>query len=203
MRQNPVSGKKGIAIARLQDEWLGEVQKLLQKEGAADNTVIVVMADHGIRTRHEDPAFAGGMIDNYSFQVPLLIHSVAAFGKTRGFDGLTSHVDIAPTLESLLGLATDPASQGAPIDCFGPQDKRLVPFFADFYLGADGYTDGAQYCMFNSISDASYCSDRLQFDATHQVTDPVQHAQVKATIHQLQQFQERHVTAAVAANLSK
>lgn len=59
---------RGRALMRLHDEWLKEIVDLLRGAGRLERTVIAVTADHGVRTRAEDPAASTGEISDYMCQ---------------------------------------------------------------------------------------------------------------------------------------
>ena len=81
-----------------------------------DNTVIVITGDHGIRTSEEDPHFIAGMIDEYSFHVPLLIYAPKVLHHSFTIPWLTSHIDVAPTVLDLLGVERGrDFEEGSPI----------------------------------------------------------------------------------------
>ena len=65
--------ERGRSLMLLQDAWLGEVLDLIQSLGRLDRTVVAVTADHGVRTRTEDPALPAGAISDYMFRVPLIV----------------------------------------------------------------------------------------------------------------------------------
>lgn len=155
--------ERGRALWRLADAWLGELLQSLEKNHMLSNTVIVFTADHGIRDRTEDPRFSPGMIDDYSFHVPLLIYCPAAFPTRTDIPWLTSHIDIAPTLLDLLGIESGrSAEEGAPV---WQEDlrNRTTFFLASHYLGSDGYFKDGKYYMVKYLSNAVYGSDKLHF----------------------------------------
>ena len=96
--------KKARAILKIQDYWLGEILSLLNERGQLDHTIIVVVGDHGIRTREEDPQFKGG-VEAYSFHVPLYIYAPQTLDRPITINWLTSHIDVAPTVLDLLGVS--------------------------------------------------------------------------------------------------
>ena len=153
---------RGAAVMRLQDLWLGELVETLRFEGHLDSTVIVVTSDHGVRTKNEDATFEGGSISDYSFHVPLLIYAPNAAPQTREIAHMTSHVDLASTLSSLLGVSETPVAQGAPIWC-EDLDQRATFFLARGYLGADGYRLGDKFVMHAGLTGAVYESDSMDF----------------------------------------
>lgn len=149
---------------RLQDKWLAEIISLLELNGWLKDTIIVVTADHGIRTRVEDPSFEGGKISNYSFNVPLLIYAPNSIHLYTEINHMTSHIDITPTILDLIGIKeTNFSMQGSPL-----WDDRLkhrdTYFLAKNYLGSDGYYDNTYYYMYEHLTGAGYRSNNMNFD---------------------------------------
>jgi len=153
---------RGAAVMRLQDLWLGELVETLRSEGRLDSTVIVVTSDHGVRTKNEDPSFDGGTISDYSFHVPLVVYAPNAAPQTREIAHMTSHVDLASTLSSLIGVSETPVAQGAPIWC-EDLDQRATFFLARGYLGADGYRLGDTFVMHAALTGDVYESSSMDF----------------------------------------
>ena len=162
---------RGHATIKLQDKWLGELVDILQKYDQLDKTIIVVVGDHGVRTKQEDPSFEGGMIDAYSFHVPLLIYVPRVLHSTVAIPWVTSHIDVSPTVSDLLGITEERSmEQGSPL--WEKQLRnRATYFFANSYLGADGYTYGGQYYMKNQVSNVIYNNKRLNFGMNNLVPD--------------------------------
>ena len=107
---------RGRALMQLQDSWLKEIVDTARTLGRLDRTVIAVTADHGIRTRIEDPALPAGKISDYTFRVPLLIYAPQALAQTVVVTTPTSHIDLAPTLLALFGKTDNVRRmQGVPV----------------------------------------------------------------------------------------
>ncbi len=144
---------------------MAEIVDNLERAGRLDKTLIVVVGDHGIRTQLEDPAFQVGMIQDYSFHVPLLLFAPTVLTSRRDIPWLTSHIDITPSLLDLLGVSTGREfEQGSPL-----WDERLVKrttfFWGNHYLGSDGYYEpDSKFAMWSRFKETVYVSDRLQFD---------------------------------------
>jgi phosphoglycerol transferase MdoB-like AlkP superfamily enzyme len=186
---------RGRAIMAMQDSYLGELVDLLEKHHRLERTIIVVTADHGIRTRVEDSSLQAGMVDDYSFHVPLLIYAPQVLKTSQTVPWMTSHIDIQPTLLDLLGVEQGRNyEQGSPI-----WDSRLADrtnfFFANHYLGADGYNSNGRFFMQNQLSDAVYQSDHFHF--TFGDTVPATsstHQQVTETIRRITALQQQWVS---------
>jgi hypothetical protein len=100
--------EKVFDIAALFDELLGELLQSLYDQGLGDQVLIVVTGDHGFRMRTEFESV--GLKPEHgdaAFNVPFLLYGPGLFEKQIRIPYVTSHVDIAPTLLSLIGLQDD------------------------------------------------------------------------------------------------
>jgi len=158
--------RRGRAVVAIQDGWLGEVLDILSRHHQLENTIIVITGDHGIRTRHEDPNFAGGTIDDYSFHVPMRLYAPHAVAERTAIPWLTSHIDLTPTILDLLGVEHDRnREQGAPI--WDPDiAKRTTFFFAGQAFGADGYYEEGKFFMWSRMSGAASKNSTMHFDSS-------------------------------------
>jgi hypothetical protein len=154
---------RGRAVIALQDQWLGEILTLLERAGRLENTLIMVTGDHGIRSAQEDPAFSGASIDPYSFHVPCLLFAPKAVPQTVVIPWMTSHIDLTPSVLDLLGVAEGRSFElGSPM--WDPRlDHRTTFFWANQYLGADGFQENGQYYMWQSMSDTFYHNTVFDF----------------------------------------
>jgi hypothetical protein len=154
----PDLGQRARRLAQLQDRWLGELIRLLERSGRLQSTVIVVVSDHGIRTHQEDPGYRGGKIDDYSFHVPALIYAPQALRGTRVIEGVTSHIDLQASVLDLLGVEDGRVlEQGTPVWDEG-RGERTTFLFGRYYIGADGFVRGDQAFMWNYARQAAYRS---------------------------------------------
>jgi hypothetical protein len=183
---------RGRALLALQDRWLGELVALLESLGTLERTLILVTADHGVRTVKEDPAFPAGRIDEYSFHVPLLLYAPGVVRDTQVIRWTTSHIDVVPSLLDLLGIGSfRQFEQGSPI-----WDSRLAGrttfFWATDYLGADGYQRAGRYYSWSHADGSTRASSRLAFsdDDTLREGSPESQA-VIATIQSMMALQRR------------
>lgn len=181
-------------ILRLEDAWLGQILDLLQLHGQLDNTVIVIVGDHGIRTREEDPTLNEG-VDDYSFHVPLLIYAPRAVDHTVTIPWLTSHIDVAPTVLDLLGVEKGRQfEEGTAV--WNPQiQKRQTFFLASILFGADGFASGQNFYMANAMSKSVYQNSVPTFDSRNLLPEdsPATHA-VPLQISRLIGLQEVLIT---------
>src|SRR5690606_19622933 len=90
------------------DDAVGVILTELEASGAAADTLVVFTTDHGLAL----PRAKAGMFDP-GIGVALVMRWPAA-GIVGGvaIDGLTSHVDVVPTLLEALGILAHPNLQG-------------------------------------------------------------------------------------------
>jgi len=165
--------ERGRSLMLLQDAWLGEVLDLIQSLGRLDRTVVAVTADHGVRTRTEDPALPAGAISDYMFRVPLIVYAPQTLNAPVTLEHPTSHVDLAPTLLALAGRAgATVAMEGIPVWQRLPSQRIYLLAFD--YGGAEGYVENGRYYMRQGLTGAVYASRHFGFDDSSQLhpTDP-------------------------------
>jgi hypothetical protein len=163
--------KRGRALMRLQDGWLGEILDVIARAGRLDRTVVVVTADHGLRTRAEYPPLPVGLLSDVTFRVPLLVHAPQTLTAPRELDVPTSHVDLAPTVLALVG-APDGARQMEGVPLWQRRAGDRIYLLGSAYGGADGFVEDRRYYMRQALSGAVYASDRLAFDSARPLRPP-------------------------------
>ena len=188
---------RGRALMLLQDAWLKEIVDQVRALGRLDRTVIAVTADHGIRTRVEDPALPAGRISDYTFRVPLLVYAPQSLRHTLVVDSPTSHIDIAPTLLALFG-ETEAAGRMQGVPAWQRSDADRIFFWASAYGGADGFTQGGDYYMRQALSDAVYRGERFSFTIRDQATSRDVVSFVKDALTAAEQFQHALVARSLA-----
>lgn len=118
------------------DAQLGRVVAFLEERGLLEQTVVVVVGDHGESLGEHEEGTHGFFVYETATHVPFLIR--APFDRTRGrrVTSLVRTADLAPTVLDLLG--TEPAAGEAPAP-----GKSLVPVMtgAAADLGAEGYAE--------------------------------------------------------------
>jgi arylsulfatase A-like enzyme len=183
--------QRGRAVMARQDAFLGELMRSLEAHHRLEQTIIVVLADHGVRSTEEDPSLPLGMADEYSFHVPLLIYAPQVLNHTETVPWITSHIDIVPTLLDLLGVERESDfEQGSPI-----WDARLrgrtTFFFANHFFGADAYYSSGQFFMMNSIFNSVYQGYRLHFGPSDIVPlNSARYQEVSLTIRRMVGLQQ-------------
>ena len=98
------------------DDHIGRLLDCLKKRGIYDQTLIVVVADHGeTMWEHGDYWNHGLWVYDTTVRVPLLVRIPGPDHSTRSIDDVVSTVDITPTLLDLLGLSLPPRLDGVSL----------------------------------------------------------------------------------------
>lgn len=94
------------------DKFLGKLQRHLEQQGVADNTIIVFTSDHGLM--HGEFGLRGKIfLYDPSIRIPMVIYDPRLAGKKVDHsDEMVALVDIAPTLLDIAGVETPSVMQG-------------------------------------------------------------------------------------------
>ena len=88
------------------DELIGRVLGRLDALGLADDTIVAMTTDHG-EMMGSHGLFQKSCMYEESLRVPFIVRAPRLIPAGRRVDAPVSHVDLAPTLLSLCGLATE------------------------------------------------------------------------------------------------
>jgi glucan phosphoethanolaminetransferase (alkaline phosphatase superfamily) len=157
------------ALGELQDKWLGDLVNLLREHGRLSRTLIVVTGDHGVRNSVEDPAFAAGVVDDYTYRVPFLLYAPGVLDRATALPWVTSHIDIQPSILDLLGISRDTdREQGSPL-WEEALPERTTFFLGNLFFGVDGYHSKGKFYSWNRPLDVTYENDKMRFDSRNAV----------------------------------
>ncbi|MHA7130893.1 sulfatase family protein [Algoriphagus namhaensis] len=92
------------------DREIGQIRKVLEEKGMADNTVIIVMGDNGYFQGERQLAGKWLMYEN-SLRVPLILYDPRN-SQSRVVSDFALNIDIAPTLVDLAGIRVPKSMQG-------------------------------------------------------------------------------------------
>jgi len=93
----PEGGGREAGV-RYADYAVGWFIEELKKKPYFDNTLVVIVADHGAR------AYGRATIPLSTYEIPFMVYSPKHIAPRR-FDGLTSQLDVAPTVLGLLNIS--------------------------------------------------------------------------------------------------
>jgi len=107
---DPSSGKPTIDLydgeIRFVDHLIGEVIETLEALNIEDNTLIIVTSDHGEQLGQHGLYDHRGLHESVVY-VPLIMWAPSMLPSGKSVEGYVQHVDIAPTVLSLMGAAED------------------------------------------------------------------------------------------------
>ena len=118
---NPYDGE--IAFV---DSVLGKLFALLEEKGLYDNTLIVLLSDHGEGLEEHGETYHGFFVYDSTLRIPLLVKPPRGFNsKNQIIQEQVETVDIAPTILEFLKLSPRKEIQGRSL-LSTIQGKRLV-----------------------------------------------------------------------------
>jgi len=134
------------------DALIGRLIDRLRSMGVFDDTLLIVVADHG-DSFGEHPYLSAAQRHRLFFEhsvyvweetqhVPVIIHDPRDHDAARRIDGNASLVDVAPTVLDALGYPTDELTPGElpGVDLLNPVPRRRVHFLT-FGRGRPGLLD--------------------------------------------------------------
>ena len=143
------------------DAQIGRLVDYLDSHGLRDSTIIVLTGDHGQAFFEHDFAAHANLPFAELVRVPLIIHAPGLARETD--ERPAQHVDIAPTILSLLRLPPHPAYQGSTLIAPDPSPDRPLFIVAQSAL-ANGYSivRGRYTLIFDAAHDREMLFDDLQ-----------------------------------------
>jgi arylsulfatase A-like enzyme len=145
-----------------QDKLVGDLMAALEKWGIADETMVIITADHGDELWEQGKVGHGQSLHEILVRVPLLIHYPALFRPGVYSEGVEV-IDIVPTLADAFDIDLDPEWQGesllALINGRGLGYPRLsmASMYEYWHVGRVGpwklYTSGRQTPRLYRIDD--------------------------------------------------
>ena len=109
------------------DEQIGPVLAALEQRGSYDDTLIVVVGDHGEGLLEHSELSHALLIFDSTMRIPLIVKPPGLAARGRRVAAVSSIVDVMPTILSVLGIAVPGDVQGKsllPLMQGGPADAR-------------------------------------------------------------------------------
>ncbi len=114
------------------DIQLGRLFGALEADGRLDNTLIVVVGDHGESLGEHKEQTHGFFIYEATTHIPLIVAGPRV--PARVVDDQVRIVDVMPTILSLIGIVTDARMQGQDLSpAFSGQRLELIAYSESFY----------------------------------------------------------------------
>jgi arylsulfatase A-like enzyme len=105
------------------DVQVGDLLKILKDRNLYDASIITLTADHGMALGEHGEARAGIFLYDSTVRIPLIIKTHRDALKGKRVPELAGLVDVFPTLERLLQLASTPGLEGRDLLASGPPSR--------------------------------------------------------------------------------
>ena len=95
------------------DDNVGRLMQTLREEGLEQNTVVVFLTDNGPNTERFNGAMKGrkGWVNDGGIRVPCFIRWKGHLPEGKVVESMTAHIDLLPTLTSLMGIEFEPVRE--------------------------------------------------------------------------------------------
>jgi arylsulfatase A-like enzyme len=93
-----------LNCVRYVDDYLREIVSGLRRRHLLENTVLVVLGDHGEEFGEHGGSVRGQVLYEESLRVPMLIRLPKSAGRKGHIGGLRQQIDVLPTVTEILGL---------------------------------------------------------------------------------------------------
>jgi arylsulfatase A-like enzyme len=135
-----------------QDHIIGKMDKILEDRGIAEDTITILTSDHSIRFDYDKdqkkgkPQISPGEEQN---ALPFIIRH-PNIEKKISFDGIGSHLDIAPTLLKMVGISLNDQFQG--INLFEEDRSTKITFIISTVKGFNIILRDDEYQYYYDLS---------------------------------------------------
>lgn len=145
-----------LTALREADMQIGELVKDLKRRGLYDQTLIIVTGDHGESFNQHGSFGHGNGLYEQDVRVPMILIN-PHLSPARRFDRAAGHIDIAPTILDVLGIAPSPTWQGTSL--FRPWREQPIYFFTSWLDMTVGYRLGDRKVIGHLLSDRTEIYD--------------------------------------------
>jgi arylsulfatase A-like enzyme len=118
------------ANLRWGDDAVGQLEQALQKAGLLDNSLLIIMADHGESLGEHGYSWHTDCPYNEALHIPLIMRFPGKDGPRGRIKALTQTIDLLPTLFDILGQPYPKTAQG----------RSLLPLLAGEAAQANEYS---------------------------------------------------------------
>src|SRR5262249_45490300 len=123
------------------DRGVGRIIEWLRSRNLLDRTLVVLTADHGESLGEHGEPTHGIFIYDATIRVPLIWRLPSVFPTDATYDGPVRHIDIAPTILGILGLARGRTMQGVDLESAfqGRTPPPDLPQYSEACLAEEGF----------------------------------------------------------------
>jgi N-acetylglucosamine-6-sulfatase len=123
------------------DESLGRLLQALEDTGQLDNTVVVLISDHGYFYGEHGLNPQRRLAYEESIRIPFLVRYPPLVEAGSEIEEMVLTVDMAPTLLELAGLSSDTDGESLVPLLEGDYDEWRESFLVEYFSGPPGYMD--------------------------------------------------------------
>jgi len=182
--------RKYINALHFSDAVLGMLVDRLEAEGLLENTLLFIVADHGQAFLEHKGNFRHRTgIYEENVHVPFVIYNKKLFDDPVIFNGITSHIDILPTVQDILGLPALPDQEGLSMLSSHREQMALLQTYAPDHIM--GVRDGKWKYLYNYNRRAAELYD-LTADAGEQNNLAAEMPDVARRYHAVVERSYRH-----------
>ncbi len=116
------------------DAQLGRVFEALRARGVLDDTLVMVVADHGEGMGEHGEGQHGMLLYNATMKIPMIVRPPGGLPAPRGIDTPTSLVDLLPTALAFAGVAPPDGLDGLDLSPTLAPTPGALPADRDVYL---------------------------------------------------------------------
>ena len=148
------------------DGFLGQVFHVLESRGLLDNTIVVIVGDHGEEFFEHGRQGHGSNFSNEQTRTPLVIHIPGV--SPRVYEGMSSHLDVVAILAPYFGVE-NPASDfshGMNLLAPGAPKRRytVITQFDESFFTGEKYKMDLPLDEFGSITARAYDANDRELD---------------------------------------
>ena len=154
--QQPEDRRERFHLAtQFQDAWMAQILRRLDAAGLSDNTIVVVLGDHGESFRPEARRGRWGIFEEL-VRIPLVMRWPGVIEPGTVIDVTSSAMDITPTLLDLMGFDISEAQfDGINMLRAGPPDRRIY-LSAWHHSSPVGFIEGTRKVIYWPSTDVMF-----------------------------------------------
>ena len=158
---------------RTLDGFLGQVFDTLERRGLLDDTIVVLLGDHGEEFFEHGTLGHGQEFTNQQIRTPLVLHLP---GRSPGvYDGMSSHLDVVAMLAPYFGVENKASDFSNGIDLLAPgAPKRRYAVLANWdgvFFAGEKYKLHLPLNSYDAITGRAYDADDRELPGTKVVYD--------------------------------
>jgi len=161
---------------RTLDGFLGQVFDALEKQGRLDDTIVVVLGDHGEEIFEHGKQGHGQNFTDEQTRTPLIIHLPGQ--QPRVYDRMSSHLDVSAILAPYFGVENPASDFSHGINLLAPDAPKrrytvITQYEKSFFTG-EKYKMPLPLDKFSSITARAYDAEDRELPNTKVVYDEYQ-----------------------------